>query len=140
MNTYKNTILEDKKTYIIIMALAGNITKMTIKNNNYRKVIETGTHQQIVLMSLKPKEEIGMEVHKKVDQFIRIEKGIGLAIIGKDKYQKKYKLKDDYFIIIPAGTYHNIINIGTDKLKLYSIYAPPNHKPKTINKNKPKND
>ncbi len=122
------------------MALAGNINKMTIKNDNYRKVIETGSHQQIVLMSLKPKEEIGMEVHKKVDQFIRIEKGIAMAIIGKGENQKIYKLKDDYFIIIPAGTCHNIINIGTGKLKLYSIYAPPNHKPKTVQKNKPKND
>jgi mannose-6-phosphate isomerase-like protein (cupin superfamily) len=122
------------------MALSGNITKLTLKNDNYRKVIETGSHQQIVLMSLKPKEEIGMEIHKKVDQFIRIEKGMCLAIIGKGDSQKKYKLKDDYFIIIPAGTYHNIINIGTGKLKLYSIYAPPNHKPNTINKNKPKND
>jgi mannose-6-phosphate isomerase-like protein (cupin superfamily) len=112
---------------VILMALAGNITKLTLKNNNYRKVIETGTYQQIVLMSLKPKEEIGMEVHKKVDQFIRIEKGVCLAIIGKGENQKIYKLKDDYFIIIPAGTYHNIINVGTGKLKLYSIYAPPNH-------------
>jgi mannose-6-phosphate isomerase-like protein (cupin superfamily) len=118
-------------------ALAGNITKLTLKNNNYRKVIETGSHLQIVLMSLKPKEEIGMEVHKKVDQFIRIEKGTCLAILGKGEKQKKYKLKDDYFIIIPAGTYHNIINIGTGEVKLYSIYAPPNHKPNTINKNKP---
>ena len=99
----------------------GDLNKMTIDNNNYRKVINTTSHQQLVLMSLKPKEEIGMEIHKKVDQFIRIEKGTALAIIGKEN-PKKYKLKKEYFITIPAGTYHNIINTGRTDLKLYSIY------------------
>ncbi len=116
--------------------MLGDLNKMTIENNNYRKVISTTSHQQLVLMSLKPKEEIGMEIHKKVDQFIRIEKGTALAIIDN----KKYKLKKEYFIIIPAGTYHNIINIGRSDLKLYSIYSPSNHKSGTIQKIKPKND
>ena len=120
--------------------LTGNIGDMTISNNNYRKVVNTTNHQQLVLMSLKPKEEIGMEVHKKVDQFIRIEKGTAVAIIGKDDNKKTYKLKKEYFITIPAGTYHNIINVGKSELKLYSIYCPANHKPGTIQKNKPKND
>jgi mannose-6-phosphate isomerase-like protein (cupin superfamily) len=120
--------------------LVGNIGEMTINNNNYRKVINTTSHQQLVLMSLKPKEEIGMEIHTKVDQFFRIEKGSALAIIGKDDNQKKYLLKKEHFITIPAGTYHNIINIGRSELKLYSIYSPPNHKPGTIHKTKPKND
>ena len=119
--------------------LTGNIGEMTINNNNYRKVINTTIYQQLVLMSLKPKEEIGMEIHKKVDQFIRIEKGTAVAIIGKEN-QKKYLLKKEHFITIPAGTYHNIINIGRSELKLYSIYSPPNHKPGTIQKNKPDND
>jgi len=113
---------------------------MTIKNNNYRKVINTTAYQQLVLMSLKPKEEIGMEVHKKIDQFIHIEKGTALAIIGKEDNQKKYKLKKKHFITIPAGNYHNIINIGTSELKLYSIYSPSHHKPGTIQKVKPEND
>jgi mannose-6-phosphate isomerase-like protein (cupin superfamily) len=116
--------------------LTGDIGEMTINNNNYRKVINTTRYQQLVLMSLKPKEEIGMEVHKKVDQFIRIEKGSAIAIIN----DKKYKLKKEHFITIPAGTNHNIINIGRGELKLYSIYSPPNHKPGTIHKNKPEND
>jgi mannose-6-phosphate isomerase-like protein (cupin superfamily) len=120
-------------------ALTGNIGEMTINNNNYRKVINTTKYQQLVLMSLKPKEEIGSEVHKKVDQFIRIEKGTAVAIIGKEN-PKKYLLKKEHFITIPAGTYHNIINIGRSELKLYSIYSPPNHKPETIQKNKPKDD
>ena len=72
--------------------LTGNIGDMTISNNNYRKVVNTTNHQQLVLMSLKPKEEIGMESHKKVDQFIRIEKGTAIAIIGKDDNKKTYKL------------------------------------------------
>lgn len=120
--------------------LTGNIGEMTINNNNYRKVVNTTSHQQLVLMSLKPKEEIGMEIHKKVDQFIRIEKGSALAIIGKEEHQKKYILKKEHFITIPAGTFHNIINIGRSELKLYSIYCPANHKPGTIQKNKPLND
>jgi mannose-6-phosphate isomerase-like protein (cupin superfamily) len=91
-------------------------------------------------MSLKPKEEIGMEIHHKVDQFFRIEKGSALAIIGKGDNQKKYLLKKEHFITIPSGTYHNIINIGRSELKLYSIYSPPNHKPGTIHKTKPKDD
>jgi mannose-6-phosphate isomerase-like protein (cupin superfamily) len=119
--------------------LTGNIGEMTINNNNYRKVINTTKYQQLVLMSLKPKEEIGMEIHKKVDQFMRIEKGTAIAIIGKET-PKKYILKKEHFITIPAGTYHNIINIGRGELKLYSIYSPPNHKPGTIQKNRPEND
>jgi mannose-6-phosphate isomerase-like protein (cupin superfamily) len=120
--------------------LTGNIGEMTINNNNYRKVINTTSHQQLVLMSLKPKEEIGSEIHKKVDQFIRIEKGSALAIIGKGELEKKHILKKEHFITIPAGTHHNIINIGRSELKLYSIYSLPNHKPGTLQKNKPKDD
>ena len=116
--------------------LTGNIGEMTINNNNYRKVINTTKHQQLVLMSLKPKEEIGMEIHKKIDQFIRIEKGSAIAIIN----DKKYLLKKEHFITIPAGSNHNIINIGRSELKLYSIYSPSNHKPGTIQKTKPEND
>jgi mannose-6-phosphate isomerase-like protein (cupin superfamily) len=119
--------------------LTGNIGEMTVNNNNYRKVINTTPHQQLVLMSLKPKEEIGMEIHKKIDQFIRIEKGSAIAIIGKEN-PKKYLLKKEHFITIPCGTYHNIINIGRSELKLYSIYSPSNHKPGTIQKTKPLND
>ena len=125
--------MNSQKTHNI---LNGNIGEMTINNNNYRKVINTTNHQQLVVMSLKPKEEIGEEVHHKVDQFIRIEKGTAVAIIN----DKKIILKKEHFITIPAGTNHNIINIGRSDLKLYSIYSPPNHKPGTIQKSKPKND
>jgi mannose-6-phosphate isomerase-like protein (cupin superfamily) len=115
--------------------LHGDLNKLTLENNNYRKVINTTKKQQLVLMSLKPKEEIGMEIHKHIDQFIRIEKGTALAIIGKTN-QKEYKLTKEHFITIPANTYHNIINIGRGDLKLYSVYSLPHHKPGTIQKNK----
>ena len=120
--------------------LTGDISKLALENTNYRKVISTTKHQQLVLMSLKPKEEIGMEVHHKIDQYFRIEKGNAIALIGLGDKQKKYKLKKEYFLIVPAGTYHNIINTGSSYLKLYSIYSPPQHKPGTIHKTKPKND
>jgi mannose-6-phosphate isomerase-like protein (cupin superfamily) len=111
----------------------GNIEKLTLKNKNYRKVLATTKNMQLVLMSLKPLEEIGTEVHKHTSQFMRIEKGSCVAIIGS----KKIKLKDDDFIIIPPNTKHNIINNSkTEKLKLYSIYTPPEHKPGLIQKRK----
>lgn len=114
-----------------------DIEKLTLKNNNYRKVINTTKKSQLVLMSLKPLEEIGMEVHKTKDQFLRIEQGTGVAILNG----KKYKLKDGSAVVVPAGTNHNIINLSkTNKMKLYTIYTPPEHEPGEIEKNKPKDD
>ncbi len=118
--------------------LYGDLNKLTLENNNYRKVINTTKKQQLVLMSLKPKEEIGLEIHKTIDQFIRIEKGTALAIIGKGDNIKKIKLLKEHFITIPANTYHNIINIGRGCVKLYSIYSLPHHKPGIIQKNNSK--
>lgn len=110
-----------------------HIENDTLKNNNFRKVIHTAKNQQLVLMSLKPQEDIGMEVHKGVDQFIRIEKGRGKAILNGDEYA----IRDGVSITIPAGTEHNIINTSKrNALKLYTIYSPPEHKPNTIMKNK----
>jgi mannose-6-phosphate isomerase-like protein (cupin superfamily) len=102
-----------------------NIEKDTLENNNFRKVLYTGKHSQLVLMSLKPKEEIGMEVHKENDQFFRFEKGQGKCIIDGNEYD----LKDGSAIVVPAGAEHNIINVSeTDDLKLYTIYSPAHHK------------
>ena len=115
-----------------------NIEKDTLENNNYRKVISTQSNIQLVLMSLKPKEEIGNEIHENIDQFFRIEKGKAKVIINYNtKNEKEYKLKDGSVIIIPKGTYHNIINIGKKDLKFYTIYSPPNHKPELVQLNKP---
>lgn len=117
-----------------------NIEKDTINNTNYRKVISTQANIQLVLMSLKPNEEIGNEIHENIDQFFRIEKGKGKAIIKTgDKYEE-FELTDGNIIIIPKGTYHNIINTGSDDLKLYTIYSPPNHPSDRIQLNKPEQD
>lgn len=114
-----------------------NIEKETLKNNYYRHVLWTGEHMQVVVMSLKPKEEIGMEVHQHIDQFFRVEKGKCNAVVRG----KLYKLKDGDIITIPAGAQHNIINASADEsLQLYTIYTPPQHKPGTKQKNKPKDD
>jgi mannose-6-phosphate isomerase-like protein (cupin superfamily) len=117
-----------------------NIEKDTIDNFNYRKVISTQSNIQLVLMSLKPNEEIGNEMHENVDQFFRIEKGKGKAIIQKDNKNEEIDLTDGSVIIIPKGTYHNIKNTGTEDLKLYTIYSPPNHPPDRVQLNKPEQD
>ncbi|MBI3888487.1 cupin domain-containing protein [Candidatus Nomurabacteria bacterium] len=102
-----------------------NIEKDAIENTNFRKVLYTGKHSQLVLMSLKPGEEIGMEVHLDNDQFFRFEKGVGKCIIDGNTYE----LADGSVIVVPAGAEHNIINTsGTDDLKLYTIYSPAHHK------------
>jgi mannose-6-phosphate isomerase-like protein (cupin superfamily) len=102
-----------------------NIEKDTLENTNFRKVLYTGKNSQLVLMSLKPKEEIGMEVHSGNDQFFRFEKGSGKCIINSNEYD----LKDGVAIVVPAGAQHNIINTSeTEDLKLYTIYSPAHHK------------
>ena len=102
-----------------------NIEKDTIANTNFRKVLYTGKHCQLVLMSLKPNEEIGMEVHADNDQFFRFEKGEGKCIIDGNEYI----LGDGSVIIVPSGAQHNVINTSaTEDLKLYTIYSPAHHK------------
>lgn len=111
-----------------------NIEKDTLENRNYRKVISTTKDMQVVLMSLNPFEEIGLEKHDG-SQFIRVEKGNGIAYISG----KRYILKDGVAIVIPSNHLHNIIS-GDNGLKLYSIYTPPQHKKDTIQKIKPNLD
>lgn len=102
-----------------------NIEQETLENTNFRKVLYTGKHSQLVLMSLKPMEEIGMEVHSDNDQFFRFEKGQGKCIIDGNEYE----LKDGSVIVVPAGAQHNIINTSdAEDLKLYTIYSPAHHK------------
>jgi len=102
-----------------------NIEKDTIENTNFRKVLYTSKHSQLVLMSLRPMEEIGMEVHPDNDQFFRFEKGMGKCIIDGNSYD----VRDGSAIIVPAGAQHNVINTsGTEDLKLYTIYSPAHHK------------
>ncbi|MFZ2189049.1 MAG: cupin domain-containing protein [Candidatus Moraniibacteriota bacterium] len=102
-----------------------NIEKDTLENTNFRRVLYTGKSSQLVLMSLKPKEEIGMEVHEENDQFFRFEKGEGKCVIDGNEYD----LKDGVAIIVPAGAQHNIINTSQiEDLKMYTIYSPAHHK------------
>ena len=116
----------------------GSIEKETLKNEFFRKVIFTGKHAQLVLMCLKPGEEIGNEVHPNVDQFFRLEEGQAIFVFnGKEKHY----VKDADAVVVPAGTYHNIINDSKNKkLKLYTIYSPPNHPYDRIDVIKPKED
>jgi len=101
-----------------------NIEKDTLGNKNFRQVLYTGKHSQLVLMSLLPKEEIGMEVHPDNDQFFRFEKGQGKCIIDDNEYD----ISDGSAIVVPAGAQHNIINVSaTEDLKLYTIYSPAHH-------------
>ncbi len=102
-----------------------NIEEATLENNNFRKVLYTSKHSQLVLMSLKPGEDIGMEVHEENDQFFRFENGQGKCIIDGNEYN----VGDGVAVVVPTGTKHNIINTSkTDYLKLYTIYSPPHHK------------
>ncbi|MBP9718864.1 MAG: cupin domain-containing protein [Candidatus Levybacteria bacterium] len=110
-----------------------NIEELTLSNNNFRKVIYTAQHSQLVLMSLLPKEDIGIEIHETTDQFLRIEKGEGKVIMNEEEHL----LKDGSAIIVPAGTKHNIVNSSsTEPLKLYTVYSPAHHKARTIHKTK----
>ena len=102
-----------------------NIEKDTLENENFRKVLYTGKHSQLVLMSLAPNEEIGMEVHKDNDQFFRFDKGQGKCIIDGNEYE----VKDGAAIVVPAGSQHNVINISnSERLNMYTIYSPAHHK------------
>jgi len=104
---------------------AADIEKETLANNDFRRVLYTAKHCQLVLMNLKPLEEIGMEVHADNDQFFRFESGVGKCIIDGNEYE----VKDGSAVIVPAGAKHNIINTSaTDDLKLYTIYSPAHHK------------
>jgi mannose-6-phosphate isomerase-like protein (cupin superfamily) len=107
-----------------------DIEKETLESGYFRKVLYTGKYSQLVVMSLKPNEEIGEEVHH-LDQFLRIEEGAGLAILDGVEHQ----IKKDWVVVVPAGTKHNIVNTSsTEAMKLYTLYSPPEHKDGTIHK------
>ncbi len=110
-----------------------NIEEMTLKNEYFRRVLYTGQHAQLVVMSLKPNEDIGMEVHAIVDQFLRVEAGEGKVVMNDEEHS----IKDGDAFVVPAGVMHNVINTSSEKpLKLYTVYSPPHHKDGTIHKTK----
>jgi mannose-6-phosphate isomerase-like protein (cupin superfamily) len=113
-----------------------NIDRATKQNNTFRTVLWTGNHLQLTVMSINVGDEIGLENHPELDQFLRIEQGQGLVMMGqnKDKLDFQREVSDGYAFIIPAGTWHNLINTGNRPLKLYSIYAPPQHPRGTVHR------
>lgn len=111
----------------------GNIEKLTLANNNFRQVLYTTQHTQLVLMCLQPNEEIGLEVHTVTDQFFRFESGEGKVIIDGEEHL----VKDGDAVIVPAGCNHNVVNTSSTKqLKLYTLYSPPHHVDKVVHKTK----
>jgi len=122
--------MNDLEDYVI------DVEETTKNNNYYRWVFQTSKEMQYVFMSIPPGEEIGKETHQKTTQFIRIEEGSGLAVIDG----KHFDLEPNSSVFIPSGVEHNIINDGDIPLKLYTLYAPPNHKIGTLQRNKPAED
>jgi mannose-6-phosphate isomerase-like protein (cupin superfamily) len=109
-----------------------DIEDKTENNNNFREVLFTGQHSQLVVMCLQPGEDIGMEVHNNLDQFFRFEEGKGKVVIDGAENE----VEDGFAVVVPAGSEHNIINSGDKPLRLYTIYSPPNHPDGTIHKNR----
>jgi mannose-6-phosphate isomerase-like protein (cupin superfamily) len=110
-----------------------NIEEQTLQNDNFRKVIFTAKHSQLVLMSLKPGEEIGAEVHEENDQFVRVEAGTGEVVLNGERTA----VQDGSAVVVPAGVEHNVINTSkTEPLRLYTIYSPADHKDGTVHKTK----
>lgn len=134
-NTYKNRgVIKDNGGEPFVL----DIEEATQENDVFRRAIWTGNYLQITLMSIKPGESIGLECHENVDQFIRIESGVGLVKMGdgKDDLNFRRKVYEDFAFVIPAGKWHDLVNIGTKPIKLYSIYAPPQHSKGTVHVNK----
>ena len=113
-----------------------NIEGMTVENENFRTTIWTGEKLQVTVMSIEPGDDIGLEVHEGIDQFLRIEEGTGLCQMGptEDNLNFKSEVKDDDAIFVPADIWHNVTNTGDVPLKLYTIYAGPDHLPGTVHK------
>lgn len=115
-----------------------DIEEAAKQNDTFRTVLWTGRHLRLTLMSINVGEDIGLEIHPHLDQFIRIEEGRGLVMMGdrRDNLDFRRSVYDDFVFIIPAGKWHNLINTGNMPLKLYSIYAPPQHAPGTVHETK----
>ena len=119
-----------------------DIEKATLENDTFRTVLFTGAHLQMTVMCIQPGEEIGVEKHDDLDQFIRIEQGSGQVQMGssKDDLSEVRDIEDDWAAIIPGGTWHNVVNTGTEPLRLYSIYTPPEHPEGTVHQTKAEAD
>lgn len=120
----------------------GNIEKLTRENTNFRTVVFTGEHSQLTLMSVPPGGEVGWEAHPHLDQFLRLEQGAARLDFGgsEENVDESHEIEDDWALIVPAGTWHNVVNIGDQDLKLYSLYSPPEHPDGTVHRTKAEAD
>lgn len=116
----------------------GDIEQTTLDNDNFRTVVYTGDHAQLTVMRLAPGEDIGLEAHPQLDQFLRIEQGQGRAELGRSEGQieETHDVGPDWAIVVPAGVWHNVVNTGDEELKLYSLYSPPEHPDGTVHETK----
>jgi mannose-6-phosphate isomerase-like protein (cupin superfamily) len=113
-----------------------NIEDATLENTNFRSTVWTGEHLQLTVMSIPVGGDIGLEVHPDNDQFLRVEQGRGRVQMGPDKDQLPFDkdVADDWVVLVPAGTWHNITNVGDEPLKVYALYGPPDHKHGTVHR------
>ena len=115
-----------------------DIEKVTVENSTFRTVVFTGEHTQLTVMSLRPGEDVGLESHPNLDQFIRIEKGQARVELGQtqENIDETHDGEDDWAVIVPAGVWHDVVNTGTSEVKLYSLYSPPEHPDGTVHETK----
>lgn len=116
----------------------GDIEQITLDNDNFRTVVFTGGHTQLTLMRLAPGEDIGLEAHPHLDQFLRLEQGRARVEFGssEDEIEETHDVQEDWAFIVPAGVWHNVVNIGDQDVKLYSLYSPPQHPHGTVQRTK----
>lgn len=135
---YPHSGLRDRGPYPYVT----NIHEAAMRNNAFRTALWTGKYLQLTLMNIDVNDDIGLEMHPDVDQFLRIEQGQGLVMMGEDKNKLSYRQRvhENYVVFVPAGTWHNLINTGGIPIKLYSIYAPPNHPHGTVHVTKEDED
>lgn len=119
-----------------------DIERITLENSDFRKVVFTGEHEQLVLMSLATGEEIGWEAHSHHDQFLRLEAGLARVDFGtsEDAVEESHQVEGDWAFIVPAGTWHNVVNVGDEDVKLYTLYSPPEHPDGTVHRTKQEAD
>jgi mannose-6-phosphate isomerase-like protein (cupin superfamily) len=121
-----------------MLGWVGDIERETVENTTFRTAVFTGEHTQLTVMRLAPGEDIGREAHTDRDQFLLIEQGEGRVELGRteETVDETHDVSADWAIIIPAGVWHNLVNTGSDELKLYSLYSPPEHPPGTVHETK----
>ena len=121
-----------------MLGWVGDIERTTLDNATFRTVVYTGDHVQLTVMRLAPGEDIGREAHPDRDQFLRIETGVGRVEFGRSESEidETHDVEDDWAIVVPAGVWHNVVNTGDGDLKLYSLYAPPEHPAGTVHRTK----